>query len=132
MCVCNFFFISRFNLKICFSLFSKIIKKTHRFFIHFMPLLKPLAPLFPFPAKEHVVFIFYIDDTGSVVSFCFVLCCALLAESVERMNERSIRSFIHSLRFFIFSFATNGMLLLFILHFFFAQCYSSSFAQLCC
>lgn len=108
----SFYF--RYNLKIFAFLYSAERKKNRErnvFFFHFMPLLKPLAPLFPFPAEEHVVFIFYFDDTGSVV----VLCCWLSV----------VRSFIHSSVFFSSFFVIW-------LCFSFFRCYSSSFAQLSC
>lgn len=41
---------------------------------HFLASLMPLVPLFPFPAKEHVVFIFYFDDSRSVVLYCWFGC----------------------------------------------------------
>lgn len=91
VCVCNFllFFGSTYRFAFLYLAKKKTNTNTHIFFFHFMPLLKPLGPLFPFPAMEHVVFIFYIDDTGSVV-----LCCVLLAESIERTNGRCVRLFV--------------------------------------
>lgn len=72
-------------------------------FFHFMPLLKPLAPLFPFPAEEHVVFIFYFDILMILGALLF---CVVGGRSY-------VRSFIHSCVFFLIFSCLLALLLLF-------------------
>lgn len=67
----------QFKLKIYFAASTSSSSSLYFFlfhksvFFHFRAVLMPLAPLFPFPAKEHVVFIFYAD--GIRCRRCFVL-----------------------------------------------------------